>query len=93
MRVVDKNIVPMPGTAVKGFPHKLFIDRNLVECFINADADFVVWVAPYKNIPGNPRMNPQICIYDMRKKSALEKKLIDYKIDEMMCLEVGFPKE
>lgn len=92
MRVMDKNIVAIPGAPVKGFPHKIFRDRNLVESFINADVDFVIWVTPYKRIPGNPRMNPLICVFDMRKRKVLERKLINYNVDEMMCLEVKYPK-
>ena len=64
-----------------------FMDKNLVESFWKADVDFVIWMTPYKNLPGNPRVYPQICVFDLRRKDKWKKDLVEYNVDEMMCLE------
>ena len=64
------------------------MDKNLVESFWEADVDFVIWMTPYKNLPGNPRVYPQICIFDMKRKGNWKKRLVEYNANEMMCLEV-----
>ena len=83
----DIIINPKVGDQIKGFPHRHFSDIKLVESFIEADVDFIVWMTPYKNLPKNPRMYPQICVIDMRREEDWKKKLIEYDDEKMLCLE------
>ena len=43
--------------------------------------------ASYKNLPSNPRVYPQICVFDLKRKDKWKKNLVEYNADEMMCLE------
>jgi len=75
------------GEPVSGFAHFHFMDKNLVESFWEADVDFIIWMTPYKNLPSNPRVYPQICVFDLKRKDKWKKNLVEYNADEMMCLE------
>ena len=88
LRVTDKIVKVKAGESVSGFPHFHFVDKNLIESFLEADVDFFIWMTPYKNLPSNPRIYPQICVFDMKRKDNWKKRLIEYNVDEMMCLEV-----
>lgn len=85
--MTDKNVKAKVGEAVSGFAHFHFMDKNLVESFLEADVDFVIWMTPYKNLPSNSRAYPQICVLDMKHKDKWKNRLIEYNEDEMMCLE------
>ena len=87
MRVKERNTNPKPGEMIGGFPHAHFYDRNLVESFIDADVDYVIWMTPHKFFWGNPRIMPRICIFDLTKKENLKKHLLGYSTDQMVCLE------
>ena len=86
LRVTDKTAKPKVGDPVKGYPHILFMDKKLVESFLYADIDFVIWMTPFKNLPNNPRF-PQIYVFDMKHKENWKKRLIEYCDNEMLCLE------
>ena len=88
LQVTDKKVKAKAGEPVSGFAHFHFMDKNLVESFWEADVDFVIWMTPYKNLLGNPRVYPQICIFDMKRKGKWKKRLVEYNANEMMCLEV-----
>ena len=85
--MTDKVVKAKAWESVRGFAHFHFMDKNLVESFREADMDFVIWMTPYKNIPGNPRVYPQICIFDMKRKDNWKKSLVEYNANEIMCLE------
>lgn len=87
LQVTDKKVKAKAGETVSGFAHFHFMDKNLVESFWEADVDFVIWMTPYKNLSGNPRVYPQICVFDLRRKDKWKKNLVEYNADEMMCLE------
>lgn len=88
LKIEDKNLELKAGDAVSGYRHFYFWDKNLVEIFMDADIDFVIWVTPYKNIASNPRVYPQISVFDLKHKSGWKKKLITYNEKELQCLEV-----
>lgn len=86
--VTDKNIKPKKGDIISAFQHVYIRDKNLIGIFEGKDLDFVIWMTPYKNFPPNPKVYPEICVFDMMNKSAWKRNLIEYKTDEMLCLEV-----
>ena len=87
IQIVDKTVEVRPGAEARGIPHLHFRDRNLVECFMNADVDYIIWFTPYKNIPGNKNIYPLISVFDMKRQEIWEKKLTRYDANEMVCLE------
>lgn len=87
LQVRGKKMKAKAGEPVSGFAHFHFMDKNLVESFWEADVDFIIWMTPYKNLSGNPRVYPQICVFDMKRKDNWKKRLVEYNADEMMCLE------
>ena len=88
MRILDKDIVPKSGERAKGYFHLTHKDKNLVECFMDADVDFVIWMTPYKHMPRNLKITPLISVFDMKKKGSWRRRLKEYNIDEIICLEV-----
>ena len=88
LNVEDKNIELKAGEKVYGYRHFYFWDKNLVEVFMNADIDYVIWATPYKNIAANPRIYPKICVFDLKHRGMWKHKLITYNENELLCLEV-----
>ena len=71
--MTDKKVKVKAGESVSGFAHFHFMDKILVESFGKVDVDFVIWMTPYKNLPSNPRVYPQICVFDMKRKDNWKK--------------------
>lgn len=84
----DKTIKPKAGEAVIGLPHFHFKDKNLIDSFYNADVDFIIWITPFKDLPGNIHFLPQICVFDMKRIKQCKMQLLDYKEDDLICMEV-----
>jgi len=85
---LDKGIKPKAGEAISGWPHLYFKDKNLVDSFCNADVDFIIWITPFKDLPGNIHFLPKICVFDMKRIKAWKRYLMDYKEDDLICMEV-----
>lgn len=94
MQVADKHAWAnvKAGEPVFGWPHLYFKDKNLVESFLEADVEFVIWMTPHKYLPSNLRKYPKMCIIDMKKKDKWKKRLIEYNENEMMCMEIEWDK-
>lgn len=88
LQMQDKTVKVKPGAVVSGYPHIHFMDKNFIKVFENADVDFLIWMTPNKNLPQNPKMYPEICVFDIKRRSSWKKKLIKYDEDKMMCMEV-----
>ena len=88
MQISNSDFLHEVGQQVCGRPHRYFWDKNLVGIFDNADVDFVIWITPYKNLPYNPQVFPQMCVFDIKRKIKWKKRLINYNDNEMICLEV-----
>ena len=84
---IDPNVAKKPGGLVKGDPHLHFYDKNLVESFLDAELDFVIWMTPYKNIAGNPKIYPLVSIFDLKRNNDWKENILEYSYDEMVCLE------
>lgn len=84
----DKKIKPKAGEAVRGWPHLYFRDKNLVDSFCNVDVDFIIWITPFKDLPGNIHFLPKICVFDMKRINEWKTYLIDYKEEDLICMEV-----
>ena len=68
--------------------HIYFRDKNLVDSFCDTNVDFVIWITPFKDLPGNLHFMPQVCIFDMKRSNEWKKNLIEYKEDDLVCMEV-----
>lgn len=88
LKVENKKIELKTGEPVNGYCHFYFRDKNLVEIFMNADIDFVIWATPYKNMACNPFIYPQVVVFDLKHRGKWKKKLITYNENELQCLEV-----
>lgn len=86
-RATNKKVKPKAGDQVFGYPHFHFMDKNLIESFLDVDVDFVIWMTPFKNTPNNPRMYPQVSVFDMKRNNAWKERLIEYDVSEMVCME------
>jgi len=73
---------------VYGYRHFYWLDKNLVESFINADIDFLIWLTPNKNMPQNKEVYPNGAIFDLKKLQKNKNDLITYDEDQMISLEV-----
>lgn len=85
--VENRNIMVRCGEKIHGFPHFYFKDKKFVESFMDEDLDFVIWVTPYKNLPQNPRIYPEISIFDLKRKQIWKKHIVGYDSANMVCLE------
>lgn len=72
--------------SINGGLHEYFIDKKFVECFINADVDYVIWMAPYKVFFTSEGIIelPKAAIY---AKGNLIKELVQYQSDRMVSAE------
>ena len=86
--VTDKNIKPKKEDRIEAFSHVYIRDKNLIGIFEGIDVDFIIWMTPYKNFPPNPKVYPEICVFDVKNKINWKRNLIEYKADKMLCLEV-----
>ncbi len=77
-----------PGELIFGFQHYYIRDKKLVETFLYSDLDFVIWMTPNKNMQENPRIYPEICIFDLKKYRKQKERMVEYDYDELVCLEV-----
>lgn len=89
LRVTDSSTKVSAGQLIQGYPHILFQDKNFMEIFLNQDLDYIIWMTPYKNTAENPRIYPLVIVIDLKKYKKRKMKLIEYKDEEMKCLEVG----
>lgn len=81
---IEKN--SQSENSINGSLHEYFIDKKFVECFINADVDYVVWMAPYKvyfTSEGIVEL-PKVAIY---AKGNLIKELVHYQSEKMVSAE------
>lgn len=67
--------------------HLFWLDRNLIDVFIDADIEYVFWFAPFKNLPGNPRF-PSLFLIDVKKyKKKFYSKTRQYSSASVKTLE------
>ena len=55
---------------------------------LRMDVDFIIWITPFKDLPENIHFLPQICVFDMKRIKLWERYLIDYRVDDLICMEV-----
>ena len=87
-KVSDAGVHYNAGDAAQVAPHWHFRDKNFLQNILDADLDFLIWITPYKNLPMNPRIYPAISVFDMKKRTVLKRRLIEYDPKLMVCLEV-----
>lgn len=67
------------GDSICASLHYHWLDKNMVNVFINEDIEYVIWVTPFKNIPENGCLIPSIILIDVKKyKKRFYKRTIDY---------------
>lgn len=88
IRVENPSIKRKAGELIQGYRHVLFRDKNFMEIFLNHDLDYIIWMTPYKNTEENPRVYPLVIVIDLKKYKKRKMQFIEYKDEEMQCLEV-----
>ncbi len=76
------------GEMIQGEPHILFRDKNLMEIFEGKNLDYLIWLTPNKCNDMNPNLYPSTIVIDCKKWQRADRNWIEYKYEEMQCLEV-----
>ena len=73
-------------SGIYGKPHLYYLDKRFVECFLQADIDYLIWMAPYKRFHDAPddKQLPKVAIYDLKN---FKYELIEYKKEKMVSSE------
>lgn len=78
-----------PGNQLKCKLHYHWLDRNLIDIFIDEDIEYIIWVTPNKNIPGNSFWIPNITLIDVKKyKEKFYNDTILYSQETLRSIEI-----
>lgn len=76
------------GDPILAYLHFYWLDKNLIDAFIDEDLDYVIWVTPYKNIAENGQLIPSIFLIDIKKyRKKYYKKTVDYSNQYVTSIE------
>ena len=87
LQVEDPSIKRKPGDLISGTMHSFYYDRSFIEVFDEQDLDFLIWMAPNKNLPENPNVFPEVIVFDLKGHSRWKKRLMNFDCEKTVCWE------
>lgn len=81
--------IPPEGVPIKGRYYEAPKDKRFIDVLLETDVDFIIWMTPYKEMPGNPKQFLiETYLLDVNKAKRKPVKHVNYDYERVMCLEV-----
>ena len=87
VKCFDDNRPSKIGEIICGQPHTWWFDKNMMDCLINSDIDYIIWMTPYKHFNSIQKFElPKATIIDI--KSIDLNEMAHYNPSDMQSLEM-----